>query len=405
MTRNGRPVLKPSDHHEMGVIEVDVIIDMIASATLDSVRATCLIDSLPDSATPHLPYVTEGDDDQACMFSPANVVSLSGDSRIIEAFQYNASSESTWGGLMDEILDYYSTNDIGHSIRPVLSSTRPINRDTYMHFMSGGNAGDRHAILIGVDSGNGKTAATLRKFQKYLEIRQGFLRGTQNVVLVDDAKGTIPTRSNIVSTLQDLVERTQPGDSIFLAYFGPGDSALEWDYDEDYMRESNPGVIVPVDTDDQQHHERALFNNDIARMLIRQLPEGATVTCLFAYHEYDGRTLRLPHTYYLPPPPPIDGTNRDSMTTNGLMGFVGSLHRRIEDSLASLATEIDVSNPKPHEIPKQGGGGEEEQSDPAHHHRKGRRSTMHVIPGATTGFKEGMGVQAVSANRRSSTAY
>ena len=105
---------------------------------------------------------------------------------------------------------------------PQLSGSRKIDLSAPFR-VSGGN-GTNRAVLIGINyvGQQGQLSGchnNVGNIKKYLVNAKGFQE--QNIqVLMDDGKHTNPTRANITNALQQMVQQSQSGDSVFFHYSG-----------------------------------------------------------------------------------------------------------------------------------------------------------------------------------------
>jgi len=112
---------------------------------------------------------------------------------------------------------------------PQLSSSRKIDLSHPFRVAdTTSSGGTRRAVLVGINyvGQNGQLSGChndVGNIQKYL-INVGGYQEQNMTVLLDDGKHTNPTRANIISSLQKLVEQSKAGDSVFFHYSGTTDS-------------------------------------------------------------------------------------------------------------------------------------------------------------------------------------
>nr|GAT42971.1 predicted protein [Mycena chlorophos] len=111
------------------------------------------------------------------------------------------------------------------------------------------------------------------------------------VMLTDDSSDMrqIPTRDNILSAMQWLVQDAQPNDSLFFHYSGHGGQTKDLDGDEE---DGEDEVIYPVDFEQSGH----IVDDLIHEIMVRPLPPGARLTAIFDSC-HSGSVLDLPYLY------------------------------------------------------------------------------------------------------------
>lgn len=103
-------------------------------------------------------------------------------------------------------------------------------------------------------------------------------------------KKGIPTRSNIISTLRDIVKHASWGDRVFLFFAGRGIRVLDEDGDEE---DGWDGALLPLD-----YKTKGNILDDELHSVIRRLKKGVQMTALFdANHSETG--LDLPFNFRL----------------------------------------------------------------------------------------------------------
>ena len=267
----------------------DDMFDHISAAIPDSVTITCIIDSIPTTLLMDLPHKSYGDDEQAKMYLPAQVYCLSGGVDLIEAFRACSGKARTWAGLLDRMYEHQQ----GEERPPVLMASREITAETPFRIVQGGEARDRHALLIGVQP---ESCDDVERFWRYLQVSHGFVGGTSDSVLLRGGRQP-PTRTNIVKAFAKLVEDVTPGDSVFLAYSGPAKAVVDELYGAPNNIKANPVVMVPMDAKPGPDGADPIFHDDLMTLLLRHIPHGVTVTLLFDYRDSSHGFMDLPHTY------------------------------------------------------------------------------------------------------------
>jgi hypothetical protein len=117
------------------------------------------------------------------------------------------------------------------------------------------------------------------------------------LVLTDDTSDPklMPTRANIISAMQWLVQGAKAGDSFFLHYSGHGGSTEDLSGDEEDGKDE---TILPSDFESAGQ----IIDDDLHRILLADLPEGCKFTSLFDSC-HSGSVLDLDITYS------VDGEN------------------------------------------------------------------------------------------------
>jgi hypothetical protein len=94
------------------------------------------------------------------------------------------------------------------------------------------------------------------------------------VILTDDTTNPnlMPTGSNIVKSMQMLVQNASDGDQLFLHYSGHGSYMDDTNSEEDDHRDE---CLVPVD-----HENGMLLDDQIRQILIDPLKKGVHLTCV-----------------------------------------------------------------------------------------------------------------------------
>jgi metacaspase-1 len=129
--------------------------------------------------------------------------------------------------------------------------------------------------------------------------------------LTDDNPQSMPTRANIISSLQWLVANAKSGDSLFFHYSGHGSKQRDTNGDE---ADGYDETIVPVD------HLRSgqIVDDELHDILVAHLPKGVRLTCIMDCC-HSGSVLDLPYSYGLDANgATVEHDNRKELMKSGL---------------------------------------------------------------------------------------
>ncbi|KAK8861765.1 metacaspase-1 [Kwoniella newhampshirensis] len=156
--------------------------------------------------------------------------------------------------------------------------------------------GRRKALCIGINYIGSSNALAgcindAHNVQKFLIERYNY-RAEDIVMLTDDARNPrqIPTRANMISAMNWLVQGAQPNDALFFHYSGHGGQTEDLDGDED---DGYDEVIYPLDFKQAGHIVDDERNHNI---MVRPLPAGCRLTAIFDSC-HSGSCLDLPYIY------------------------------------------------------------------------------------------------------------
>jgi len=173
---------------------------------------------------------------------------------------------------------------------PSLSSSQPFNLDAPVAIRPE-TAARARSLLIGINykgQGRGELKGChndVAKVQEWIG-KRGFSADPESQrVLMDDGVATSPTKANIWSALQWLVEGAQPGDALFVHFSGHGGQVGNEDglgFDQ---------TLIPVD------HKKAgsILDEDILSRVIMPLPKGVDMFCVMDCC-HSGSIMDLPYT-------------------------------------------------------------------------------------------------------------
>ncbi|KAI9321014.1 peptidase C14, caspase domain-containing protein [Dichotomocladium elegans] len=158
--------------------------------------------------------------------------------------------------------------------------------------------GRKRALLIGINYFNTENQLDgcindVHNVKDFLMTLYGF-KEEDMVILTDDQQEPrfIPTRSNIIAAMQWLVRDAEENDSFFFHYSGHGGFVEDHDDEADGYDET----IYPVDHAEYEGSDGQIKDDDIHDLLVRPLPEGCRLTCIFDSC-HSGTVLDLPYTY------------------------------------------------------------------------------------------------------------
>lgn len=158
----------------------------------------------------------------------------------------------------------------------------------------------KRALLIGINYYGGDHALAgcindIIAMKKYLAERQF----TEFTILQDrwddqsHQKSDCPTRANIISAMNDIVNKSSSGDTLFVHYSGHGAQLYDTNGDEKTGMDS---CICPVDFDINALDYGFIRDDTLNDILVKRLPDGVKLRVVFdACHS--GSALDLPYRY------------------------------------------------------------------------------------------------------------
>ncbi len=105
---------------------------------------------------------------------------------------------------------------------------------------------------------------------KYLE---------QNIVMMNDADGLMPTKQNMLDEINKIVALTKPGDVLFMHYSGHGSQVYDKNGDERYNNETRyyDDVLCPCD-----YPKAGFIVDDVLKeIIVNKIPKGAKLRAFF----------------------------------------------------------------------------------------------------------------------------
>ncbi|KAH8981576.1 caspase domain-containing protein [Lactarius hatsudake] len=163
--------------------------------------------------------------------------------------------------------------------------------------------GQKKALLVGINySGHPDRGFRLKwgvsdacEMARFLHESCGF-EWSNMQILIDDQRGSLPTKANILAAMRWLVKGAQPGDALFFYFSGHATQVKDLGEDDpdglvecmcamDYMGNlsspDTPGIIV---------------DDDINRIMVQPLPQGCRLTAVLDCC-HSGTLLDLPFIY------------------------------------------------------------------------------------------------------------
>lgn len=129
----------------------------------------------------------------------------------------------------------------------------------------------------------------VKNMLEYIKDVHGF--EDENITVILDEEGYAqPTRANILEAYQDLVDKAEPGDSLFCHYSGHGAKIRDDDWGEE--KDGYDETLVPVD-----YKEAGMIrDDDLYDILIKPLKDDVHLVCLYDCC-HSGTVLDLPYLY------------------------------------------------------------------------------------------------------------
>ncbi|ORZ22174.1 peptidase C14, caspase domain-containing protein [Absidia repens] len=159
--------------------------------------------------------------------------------------------------------------------------------------------GRKRALLIGINyigSSNQLNGCIndVHSIKNFLIERFSFNEADM-VILTDDQQEPRfrPTKANIYSAMQWLVNDAQPNDSFFFHFSGHGGSVADVSGDED---DGYDETIYPVDFQDYEGDSGQIIDDELHDYLVKPLPKGCRLTAIFDSC-HSGTALDLPYVY------------------------------------------------------------------------------------------------------------
>jgi hypothetical protein len=222
---------------------------------------------------------------------------------------------------------------------PQLSSSHEIDVTTNFDLVPPETTGTRRAVMVGINyvgAAQGELSGChndVLNMKRYITAVHGF-EESDITVLMDDGSHDMPTKDNILAAYQAAVEKTQPGDALFLHYSGHGTKVKDSTGDE---ADKNDEAICPVD----YAESGLILDDEMYDAIVKPLPQGAHVVCLFDCC-HSGTILDLPYVFK------ADGTQTqmeipESFEFDKFLGKIGapdSVKQQISAQFQSHKQEI-----------------------------------------------------------------
>mmetsp|Transcript_30144 Transcript_30144/g.82845 ORF Transcript_30144/g.82845 Transcript_30144/m.82845 type:complete len:286 (-) Transcript_30144:58-915(-) len=201
--------------------------------------------------------------------------------------------------------------DEGYKQRPMLSTNASFWLNLHIFGIRRADSVDRYrGVLIGINYTNSGIPAlsgcqndvwSMMNFMGSKGYAENHMR-----ILLDDGQYEPPTKRNILSAMEWLVEGAQAGDTLFLHYSGHGVNVRN-SGNADAEASGQDQAIVPLDAvlpvGTPQFEQSIIRDDDMYNILVKNLPKGVKllVVCDCCH---SGSMLDLPYTY-----PYIDETD------------------------------------------------------------------------------------------------
>ncbi|KAI8140321.1 peptidase C14, caspase domain-containing protein [Fennellomyces sp. T-0311] len=204
--------------------------------------------------------------------------------------------------------------------------------------------GRKRALLIGInyfDTPNELKGCIndVHNIKDFLTEFYGFQEEDMRILTDDqtDDPFKMPTRANILASMQWLVEDAEENDSFFLHFSGHGGRVKDVSGDE---YDGFDETIYPLDFERYDGNSGQIIDDDMHDILVRPLPSGCRLTAIFDSC-HSGTALDLPYIY----------STQGEVKENNLFKFAG---RRILHAGFALITG-DRENAKTfiQELPQQ----------------------------------------------------
>ena len=203
--------------------------------------------------------------------------------------------EASWAEVLTCMVQFLEEN--GYTQRPMLSTSRKTNlKDKFS--LTGSQSGAKKALLVGinyVDHEKGRLNGCVNdvvSMKNYIST-QGF-DAQAMTFCVDEAHSdlpdsTHPSRENIERCIDNFVEGTKSGDSLFFHYSGHGGQKRDSSGDEaDGMDET----LIPED----YKSAGVITDDELFAMLCAKLPAGVRLVCVMDCC-HSGTILDLPYCF------------------------------------------------------------------------------------------------------------
>ncbi|KAI9322667.1 caspase domain-containing protein [Dichotomocladium elegans] len=211
-----------------------------------------------------------------------------------------------------------------------------------------GDGPRKRALIIGINyigtsSELGGCIADAQNVQGMLKKIYGYL--DENIrLLTDDQTETanIPTKENIYSGIEWLLDEAKANDALFLYFSGHGSAVDDSDGDE---VDGKDEAICPSD----MHDAGVITDDELNRIVVRNVPHGARLTAVFDSC-HSGSVMDLPYMYSLDGKPKYESLF--STATKGLLSaglsYMNGDTTEMYDTLSTLGSRLLTTRHKEH---------------------------------------------------------
>jgi metacaspase-1 len=267
-------------------------------------------------------------------------------SALLEILYRHASNNLTFQDLLIQLRQ--SLANKGLEQIPQLTSSRPLELQHTPFSLAGNPNGRRRALLIGINyiGQNGQLSGChndVLNVKKYIAQYHQFPEQDM-IALLDDGRHPLPTRSNIIGALQQLVQQSVAGDSVYLHYSGHGGLLSPENFNAFKFNNSERGkaydeTLFPVD----HNHSGQIRDFSLFHHFVQPMAAGVVVTCVMDCC-HSGSVLDLPYSFQPTPAGTIQ--MRENMSSLSNLAFLyilagGILPSGFENVTENIANNVD----------------------------------------------------------------
>jgi len=210
-------------------------------------------------------------------------------SALLQVLNENQGMEMSWIDLLHRMRSVLKHK--GFDQVPQLSSSRMLDVNHQFEIVPQESQGRRRAVLIGINyegqdgqlSGCHNDANNIKNF---LIEKQGF-QEQDMLILLDDGRHQEPTKQNILTAFDRIVEYSRAGDVVFIHYSGHGGRVRDTSGDE---ADGYDETLIPLDFKSAGQ----ILDDDLYEHLVTKVAEGVTVVVLMDCC-HSGTALDLPY--------------------------------------------------------------------------------------------------------------
>jgi len=210
-------------------------------------------------------------------------------SALLQVLNENQGTEMSWIDLLHRMRSVLKHK--GFDQVPQLSSSRMLDVNHQFEIVPQESQGRRRAVLIGINyegqdgqlSGCHNDANNIKNF---LIEKQGF-QEQDMLILLDDGRHQEPTKQNILTAFDRIVEYSRAGDVVFIHYSGHGGRVRDTSGDE---ADGYDETLIPLDFKSAGQ----ILDDDLYEHLVTKVAEGVTVVVLMDCC-HSGTALDLPY--------------------------------------------------------------------------------------------------------------